>query len=379
MNKKGFTLIEIMVVIVIMGILAAVAIPKLFGSVAKAKATELSPAASAYIKLQDLYMGEKGCVGNWKSIGYIAPGSGKTNNFEYGEGELIENCTETEEMTGGKVGWQATNTASLNECTSGHWWTVTVVPANGNSASYTNEVNSSDCISLASSFTAGGKEGVSSNENAPKPVGTQLMSAENTSVQTASWKGNAGGSTNSSRDKVAGDRMGTYNTEEGSNGLYELEPNSVYTYTISAEGYDIGENNMRAGILLFEDPTATDAAVLDPGWWGSAGDNQTEKTQNKESNGYKASSVYNKETNTFTISITTGDNVSYFASNISNNQKTVTQTTNSETGEVKTSTTTGITISTQEREAYAAAIKGAKLEKTGVVEKTTASSASTKK
>lgn len=35
--KKGFTLIELMVVIVIMGILAAVAVPKIFGNVDKAK------------------------------------------------------------------------------------------------------------------------------------------------------------------------------------------------------------------------------------------------------------------------------------------------------------------------------------------------------
>ncbi len=40
-SKKGFTLIELMVVIVIIGILAAIAIPKLFGMTAKAKASEL--------------------------------------------------------------------------------------------------------------------------------------------------------------------------------------------------------------------------------------------------------------------------------------------------------------------------------------------------
>ena len=43
-KRNGFTLIEIMVVIVIMGILAAVGVPKLFGMMAKAKAAELSSA-----------------------------------------------------------------------------------------------------------------------------------------------------------------------------------------------------------------------------------------------------------------------------------------------------------------------------------------------
>ncbi|MBQ3840852.1 MAG: type II secretion system protein, partial [Fibrobacter sp.] len=74
MKKQGFTLIELMVVIVIMGILAAVAVPKLFGMIAKSKASEVGPAAGTYVKLQDAYFSEKNKFGGWELIGYVAPG-----------------------------------------------------------------------------------------------------------------------------------------------------------------------------------------------------------------------------------------------------------------------------------------------------------------
>lgn len=86
--KKGFTLIEIMVVIVILGILAAVGVPKLFGSIAKAKAAEIPVAAGEYMHLQDAFLGEKPGPGNWKDIGYVAPGNGTTSNFCYNQGNL---------------------------------------------------------------------------------------------------------------------------------------------------------------------------------------------------------------------------------------------------------------------------------------------------
>ena len=70
MKKQGFTLIELMVVIVIMGILAAVAVPKLFGMIAKSKASEVGPAAGTYVKLQDAYFAETNSLGNWSTIGY---------------------------------------------------------------------------------------------------------------------------------------------------------------------------------------------------------------------------------------------------------------------------------------------------------------------
>ena len=39
--RKGFSLVEIMVVVVILGVLAGVGVPKLFGVIAKARASEV--------------------------------------------------------------------------------------------------------------------------------------------------------------------------------------------------------------------------------------------------------------------------------------------------------------------------------------------------
>ncbi len=126
-QKKGFTLIELMVVIVIIGILAAIAIPKLFGMSAKAKAQEVPGAAGTWTKLQVAYMVETNTLGGNKKIAYLFPGQETYGQTSSVTGFIYDVGIDTESAIAiGSVTWEANPKSPLGDCQIADGWTATV-------------------------------------------------------------------------------------------------------------------------------------------------------------------------------------------------------------------------------------------------------------
>jgi prepilin-type N-terminal cleavage/methylation domain-containing protein len=75
MNKKGFTLIELMIVVAIIGILAAIAIPNFLNYQCKSKQSEAKQSLGTIGKNQEAYLTEfDKYTSNLSAIGFAAKG-----------------------------------------------------------------------------------------------------------------------------------------------------------------------------------------------------------------------------------------------------------------------------------------------------------------
>ena len=117
MKQKGFTLIELMVVVVILGILAGIAVPKMFGLSDKSKVSEAPQVLKTYETLQQAYIAEQSKIGSFTSITFNAP----TGSQYFTYTDLAAAGSET------RGGAKAGSRVKIGDCPSGSIW-ATCVP-----------------------------------------------------------------------------------------------------------------------------------------------------------------------------------------------------------------------------------------------------------
>jgi len=125
-NEKGFTLIELMIVVAIIGILAAIAIPNFMNYQCKAKQSEAKSNLGNIRTAQEAYYAEyDNYTNSLPAIGFSTKGSAR---YSYSVSGLVTSAVATDDAftasaTGASVGkgdaWTITNGGTLSVASNG--------------------------------------------------------------------------------------------------------------------------------------------------------------------------------------------------------------------------------------------------------------------
>ncbi len=85
-NQKGFTLIELMIVVAIIGILAAIAIPNFLKYQAKSRQAEAKINLAGIYVAETSYFGEQARYGSFAEVGFALMGSANRYTYRSGAG-----------------------------------------------------------------------------------------------------------------------------------------------------------------------------------------------------------------------------------------------------------------------------------------------------
>ncbi len=114
LNKKGFTLIELMIVVAIIGILAAIAIPNFMKFQAKSRTAEAKTNLGAIFTAETSYFGDSNQYGDFSQIGWAPTGIPRYQYTTNGAFVLTEDATHQGKRNVGVDGTGPTWTGDLN-------------------------------------------------------------------------------------------------------------------------------------------------------------------------------------------------------------------------------------------------------------------------